>query len=201
MIEFDKCFVITLPARPTRYMRFKEKLVDSGFPFNVERFDGIVEQAPNWWGLSDGMWGCARSHRELWGRFLDNGDWSNVFIFEDDAFFVGNFMERLRALAVPDDWDMLYLGGRPVGETTPVAPGLVRCSNINLMHAYAINRKAIREIVSFFDSHRTPYPNDWRIGQLHSKMNAYLCLPNLVGQCAGASGTENSLFYQERIYV
>lgn len=200
MIEFDKCFVISLASRPTRYMRFKEKLVDSGFPFDVERFEGVVERAPDWWRLSDGMWGCARSHRILLGRMLDS-NWKNMLVFEDDAFFVGNFMERLRALKVPDDWDMLYLGGRPVGKITPIDSGLVRCANINLMHAYAINRKAIDGIVKFFDSHREPQANDWRLGALHPKINAYLCLPNLVGQCAGASGTEESLFYQERIYA
>ena len=106
MIEFDKCFVFSLAARPTRYMRFKEKLADSDFPFKVERFEGVVEKAPSWWRLADGTWGCARSHRELFGRMLDS-EWKNMLVFEDDAFFVANFMERLRALKVPDDWDLL----------------------------------------------------------------------------------------------
>lgn len=200
MVEFDKCFVISLASKPTRYIRFKEKLADSGFPFPVERFEGIVETPPSWWRLAAGMWGCASSHRALWQKLAES-DWKNIFIFEDDAFFVGNFMERLRALKVPDDWDMLYLGGRPVGKVTYVDSGLARCTNINLMHAYAVNRSVVERIVEFYDTHREPQANDWRIGELHPRMNAYLCLPNLVGQCAGASGTENALFYQERIYV
>lgn len=199
MIKFDKVFVITLESNPGRYKAFKKKLENIKFPQPHEKFYGIVENPPKWWRLSKGFWGCARSHRELWGR-LAGSDWNNMLVFEDDAFFVDNFLERYNELQVPDDWDMFYLGGQPVKPGEYVTNRIMRCDNINLMHAYAVNKKCAQRLVEFYDSKNVSIAQDWRIGQLHPNIKAYLCMPNLVGQIAGISGTAG-IYYQERIYI
>jgi len=70
---------------------------------------------PPWFGGTPGAWGCWRSHLELWERMLSD-DTTALAVFEDDVVTHAEPTERTRLadfLAhVPDDWDMVYLGGQ-----------------------------------------------------------------------------------------
>ena len=51
------------------------------------------------------------SHINVWKQFLQTNK-EQCIIFEDDALFVDNFVEKLKIglSNTPDDYDMLYIG-------------------------------------------------------------------------------------------
>src|SRR5262245_46044684 len=107
---------INLKRREERWKAFQERL-PGDWPFRkIVRFPAIDGRAcvpPPWWKESAGAWGCYRSHLRVVEDCLNN-DLESVLVLEDDAEFPPTFAadaaEFLRH--VPDDWDMLYLGGQ-----------------------------------------------------------------------------------------
>lgn len=72
-------------------------------------------------------------------------------ILEDDVCFAPNFPAAVGKFlrAVPDDWDQLMLGGQHVnrpGPPTLVKPGVVRCTDCERTHCYAIRGPFLRQL-------------------------------------------------------
>lgn len=124
MVSFKK-IVINLNRRPERLSDFFERYGGE----DVERFSGVdgVALFKNpplngeiyilWKGLNTrnpGMLGCWLSHLSLW-RLLAESETDAFVIFEDDAFFVDNFKNRLEKILIdinPTTMDLVYFGGR-----------------------------------------------------------------------------------------
>jgi GR25 family glycosyltransferase involved in LPS biosynthesis len=109
-----------------------------------------------------GWKGCATSHLGVMEKVKYD---PMGIVFEDDVRFLTN--DPCRAinkamLQLPDDWDMLYLGGSPQEEQVQYSSNLFYARNILCMHAYIINnnngcidyvlehRKEIAKIDAYF---------------------------------------------------
>jgi len=118
MIDFDRIVIVNLDRRPDRWLRIRANLRRIDWPFDrqperVAAFDGRDHPPPEGFGGTAGAWGCFRSHLAVCNAALRDGV-ESLLIFEDDALLLPDFDLRARRFldVVPDDWEMLYLGGR-----------------------------------------------------------------------------------------
>lgn len=142
MKGIDKIIVISLKRRSDRLNTFKEsvKSLTSFSLQDVEVFEAIdgyeLEPTPdiinlfknNNFNYRCGVVGCALSHYSLIKKIIENG-WQRTLIFEDDVSFLPNFDGLHGSLFdgcinkvienMPDDTDLLYLGGNPEAGSWP----------------------------------------------------------------------------------
>lgn len=197
---FDVVCCVTLRRRDDRWNDFKAR-IPADWPFRpVARFpgtDGKLCPPPAWWGESAGAWGCLRSHLRILEECLNNG-YQSVLIFEDDAVFPENFLEDTRMFLehVPEDWQMLYLGGQLLKDSfrppQKVNDWCYRPYNVNRTHAYAVRGTEMLTALykhlhaqDWFERHHI----DHHYGRLHQTGNYNVYVPPrwLVGQLEGAS--------------
>ena len=91
------------------------------------------------------------SHIKAVAHAIANGAKRPVF-FEDDIAFRDDANEILtKALEVlPDDWDVLYMGGHPCEKVERVSDNLVRVKRFSFAEAYAINGPALQPFHDFW---------------------------------------------------
>jgi GR25 family glycosyltransferase involved in LPS biosynthesis len=155
---------------------------------------------------------CAAAHRLAWREARRCGS-SSVLIFEDDVVLANGFRQKLETwlAAVPDDWQILYLGGVFLDPPELIAPEVLRVSGRTLdMHAYAVRTQAISALS------RVVAPLSWRskgtvesrtetighsilgekraldtaIPVLHASLPTYAPWPPLAWQTMGLSNNE-----------
>jgi len=152
--HFDRVVLINLKRRPDRLARVKAALKECRWPFKqpeiFEAVDGLISPPPAGWRASPGAWGCLQSHRQILSRAIADGV-KNILVLEDDACFAENFREDVEAFlaAVPEDWDQLMLGGQHLnhhGAPTKVKEGVVRCTDCERTHGYAIRGEFMRQL-------------------------------------------------------
>lgn len=106
------------------------------------------------------------SHIKAVAHAIADGAKRPVF-FEDDVVFRNDANEILtQALkALPEDWDVLYMGGHPCGEVERLSDNLVKVQRFSFAESYAINGHAL-----------VPYLDFWfdRIGQQHAMYDRIL---------------------------
>lgn len=114
----DKVYVINLEKDTERLETISSSLNRQNIEF--KRFNGVlgstvgedsrVTKACNSF-CTDGMKGCALSHRSIWENMIEN-DYKYIMILEDDAHIKSSFDTDLQLLwdDVPEDFDILYLG-------------------------------------------------------------------------------------------
>jgi hypothetical protein len=110
----------------------------------------------------------------------------SLLVFEDDATFCPNFTAELESFlgAVPNDWDMIYLGGQHV-----VPPerkeGCWIGRGIKKSHAYAVRGGPLRCLPAWLRIQKNHM--DVELSLLHPRFRVY-CPPLwLCGQTAGRS--------------
>ena len=122
--RISEAHVINLDRRRDRYEKF---LKNHDWAVNVERFSACegknMQLSPSLARLlapNDFMWkkaiaGCAMSHLKLWYDLVNEQPHiENYLIMEDDARFEKDWIKSIWSLAcekIPDDYDVLYLGG------------------------------------------------------------------------------------------
>lgn len=116
----DKVYVINLDKDVERLKKIDSALQEVGIEY--ERFSAVlgshVSTHPNLTPLccmfcTDGIKGCALSHRTIWEEAIHNG-YQSILVFEDDAIIPTDINERLRdaKTQIPSDWDVIYVGCR-----------------------------------------------------------------------------------------
>lgn len=199
---FENAWVISL-QNDDRLPRFYRQ--ETQFPFvnRIKVFnaiDGNNVEVPDWWAAGPAAYGCFRSHTELWKQALDDGA-ETLTVFEDDAcfrvFFEDVVSEALGKL--PDNWDMLYLGGQQVSDYRSLSRSLAKIKNVNRLHGYVINGSALdkiyHEIVEFRYWRSWHFPGDvqshidHQLGRLQENglINAYSVRPWVCYQGKGYS--------------
>lgn len=114
----DKVFVINLESQSERLTQFDAHM--SSNLIKYERFNAINgskvvhdERLSEYCNTfcTDGMKGCALSHRIIWEYMVEH-DLKNILIFEDDAMIDKNFDRDLQHIwnHLPRDYDIVYFG-------------------------------------------------------------------------------------------
>ena len=151
---FDRIAVISLPQRSDRRERLTANLQERGLAEVsdltwVEAVDGVRATIPAWWQSGPGAWGCRASQLAVLQAAQRDG-LETVLILEDDAHFHHRAQEWLGVMMslVPDDWDLLFLGGQHMVEPKPMAdPRLLKGRGITRTHAYAVHRRAFASLI------------------------------------------------------
>ncbi len=187
VFPFKVC--INLDRRPERWEAMKANFDRLGVR-SIERLaavDGESVIVPERFShLRPVDYACTLSHLTAVKRAFDAGHQS-VLIFEDDCLFdpaiEEKFPEYMRQ--VPEDWDMLFLGGYHFETPLPVSFNVVRALTTLTTHAYAVRQSIYSDFIELNEN--PPAIVDRNNTILQKKFNCYCCEPNLVGQLAGYS--------------
>lgn len=209
--------VITLRKRPDRGASFLSRFqtLTGRAPRIVYGFDGDRVPIPTGWQTSKGAFGCCLAHVAAQMRVLSDEEYSDddpLAFFEDDAVFCDGFLEKLETVAkfVPNDWEILYLGGELLltGRPKPVVVAAQDCVkltkpyNVNRLHAYVVKAKALPKIALRLLEYSTNAPKvqgpsgdetcfDYEVGRMQERgeLTVYAVAPWLVGQGGYGSDT------------
>jgi GR25 family glycosyltransferase involved in LPS biosynthesis len=212
---FERVYCINLESRPGRLERFKNRLkratgetIDNKTIFRFDAVDGnkltefdmptVMDGNERHWG--SGAEGCRRSHLGILTEARDLG-LDNILILEDDVIFRNRSSEPVyegfeNLLAgfmdnVPENWDMIYLGGNHWRGTGEQVSGMVHVINSLTTHAYAVRHTAYQLIITNAVQHNKPI--DLILAEeVQPHCNAYSSLPRIVGQEAGISDITKS---------
>ena len=164
----ERCYLVNLTRRSDRWEKIQRDIIPSWPLASIERWpaiDGRLAIPPTWWKAGKGAWGVYRSHTGIVEKCLNEGV-KSVLILEDDAALCDDFATKVELFlaAVPDDWDMIYLGGQLLRqEQQPprkINQHVYQAFNINRCHAMAVSAKGMPAV------YRWLYPAKW---QMHSK--------------------------------
>jgi GR25 family glycosyltransferase involved in LPS biosynthesis len=114
----DKVYVINLEKEKERLESFDKQMKKN--KINYERFNAVQgsnvlkdDRLTDYCNTfcTNGMKGCALSHRTIWDTMIKNG-YRNVMICEDDAMIPESFDTKFQIVyyQIPKDYDILYLG-------------------------------------------------------------------------------------------
>lgn len=194
---FDRIVVINLKRRPDRLAKFRNYVNQTDWPFQevevFEAVDGDKVGTSYKWKTGGGSYGCMRSHTRILEQALMD-DVQRILIFEDDAYFPrpDSFRDEItRFLSeVPSDWDALWIGGQHVNRNgarppKPVRQGIVRCSDAERTHCFALQGKVIRDLYRRWVSCEEHI--DWVCGPFLGNYNTYAPNPFIAGQDGGKS--------------
>ena len=215
MPGIDDAYVINLDRRADRLEKFRTTHSDvSGSVERWQATDGksikMTPELAKLFGSNDFFWkkavmGCAISHLGLWWKLLnEKPDIENFLIFEDDAKMVPGWQDTLHLSMshIPDDYDILYLGGilppnrpgfdkllQPVtkyyskimphqffGQPTPT-PYFHSCA-----YAYIISRKGAQKVIESIQEKSGYWTSaDHMLCTPCDKMNLYFLTPTIAG--------------------
>lgn len=147
-----------------------------------------VGSYPNFRRNPAAEFGCSLSHVKCVVRALADGARCPLFL-EDDVV-IGDADRIAEALAeLPQDWDVLYLGGHPRSDTRRHSANLVRVGTFSFAEAYVLNGKAVRPFLDFWLD-RVGQPAamyDLVLGEFAAQSNGFCVFPTVTAQPAGRS--------------
>jgi GR25 family glycosyltransferase involved in LPS biosynthesis len=90
-----------------------------------------------------------KSHQAVLEQAIADGV-EQLLVLEDDVCFADDFCPAIHKFLknVPDDWDQLMIGGQHLnfhGKPRLVKPGVIRCTDCQRMHCYAIRGEFLKK--------------------------------------------------------
>jgi len=195
---FDKIFCINLDRRPDRWDICLAEFAKYNWT-KFERFTAIDDP-------ENGNRGCTTSHKMLMDLIVENG-WKRTLVLEDDFKIIEKawghswkFHEKFNEMIalVPEDWDMLYLGGHYAA--TPISrinKHVVRHGGMFTTSSYAVTHEMAKTISNSIVHHNASGPIDsiyWHFASTH---NCYILQPRLMVQREGFSDLQNMVMNNE----
>lgn len=139
------------------------------------RVEGV--DMPSW-----GNHGCTEAHGKLLS-IIASGPWERVLVFEDDAKPVfDNTNERFSDMIteVPDDWDLLYLGGHYADKPKRrVSKHVIQCNRMHTTSSYGVTRRMAQKMHPVMHGGG---PVDCVFSGFTETHNAYILQPRLFVQ-------------------
>ncbi len=127
--------------------------------------------------------GCLLSHLEIIKQ-AKNENLTSILILEDDC----KFLREDRLPAVPDDWDMLYLGGNIDAVYDNTNPDWVKGA-IWTTHSYAISNSIFDLLITELEKYDKEVDKFYK-QHIHTKYNCYVLKNFLTTQKMGYSDIE-----------
>lgn len=196
--RFDKVFLINLDRRQDRLENFKKEVEK----FNLgefERFsayDGnsldLTKYSPH---VKPGVIGLLQSNLSII-REAKKKNYKKIAIIEDDCFFTEEVLNIENYFSVlPDNWDLLYMGGNHNTNWGYESPIQINDKIIKLHHTFTTHFVVINE--TMFDVIEnciinTEEPIDTLYCNLQKKYNVYSFTPAIAHQLEGFSDIENN---------
>lgn len=194
-------YVINLAHRTDRYSGvFDECIKNSIIPVRIDAVNGKGEFSylpEN--NLLKAHYGCAESHiKALEAAYGEQDEYS--LIMEDDCQFSVNFKEKLSEYAkqLPEDWDLLYLGGSLInasnykggslinnGAAEKFSDNLYKAKNVLTTHAYIVRNNSIPRLLDVIKSKRDRI--DILFCEFQKQAKCFIVYPELAWQRVGYS--------------
>lgn len=159
--------VLTLESRPDRLAAFMQRW-DTSYDIST-----VVTQKPHW-----------ESYRGIWQSLIED-----TLVLEDDAIFRPAWREILDATVanLPDDWDLLYLGGEHLFRPIDMGNGLAKCKFTFRTHAIYVRQASVERMLAL----TWPAMQHWDMRLAYAMksdgVHAYAMSPWVAGQAAGIS--------------
>ena len=226
---FSKIYCINLDNRPDRYKECSTEF--EKFEIVAERISGIDCKLTfnKQLNITAGAYGLLLTNIKIIEESIQN-EYKNVLIFEDDVIFNTNFQNIFtdKIAYLPDDWDMLYLGGSHVfskgkfnlitGDKNfsvtdknykTIKNELCKTTWTQTTHAVALNAKFLPILINSINENLTQpmgkeiYPIDRQYCNLQQVgYNAYTFLPSIALQRPSYSDIENVFIdYNKTIHL
>ena len=157
---------------------------------------------PGWWEAPADRWALTAALMTALDHAAAEG--KNLCWFEDDALFVDDFKARFNdfVAALPEDWDMAYLGGQLIAahlyplKESAASELIAESKNVHRFHAALFRKECIPRILTWFQEPYWAGPQtcDWRIGYLQMQDDFHTYIPRagwLCGQKGGVSQLDN----------
>lgn len=191
---FDKIYCINLDKRRDRWE--SASLEFDKFNLKVERVSGIegkslnLEFPPE---IKEGAVGCALS--QLFTiKLAKQNNLDNFLLLEDDISFSEDLNQNFFKIKeeIPEDWDMLYLGGQHFHgmNLQKITDHVYKCEYTLAAHSVAFKNTVYdRFIEKLVDITK---PCDVHYAESHKEINAYVIIPHLTWQRNSYSDIENT---------
>lgn len=157
--------VLTLAHRPDRLARF------------LARWDGPPPQVHT----------TTTAHGDSYRAVLA-GLTADTLVQEDDAILTPGWRDTLAAAldVLPDDWDLLYLGGEHLTPPVPISAGLLRCTHTLRTHAVYVRHTSVPRLLELPGT--GPHIDMMLADAMTTRaITAYAISPWVAGQAAGPS--------------
>ena len=193
---FDKVYCINLDRRPDRWDKVSKIFEVNGID-DVVRFSAVDGNQLNLEGIEHnktllkGELGILETHINLIKEAKEN-KYDTILVMEDDVYFTNKFNEFDQYMnSVPNDWDMVFIGGNHLYGNPPVS---VNEKIIKLNHTVAIHCIAIKHTI--FDAvievtKRRMKQIDGYYADLQKGYNSYSFTPNMALQYEDFSDIQN----------
>jgi GR25 family glycosyltransferase involved in LPS biosynthesis len=184
---FGVSFFINLDSRPDKCDQTCHEIVKHRL--GVMRYPAVDGGSVEYYGdLKPGVVGCFLSHKAIISLARENGI-ESVLILEDDVAFDDDLNEKFREWykEVPDNWDMLYLGGnhnvkRIIGK---ISEHVLRVTQTQTTHAYAVKNTVYDLILDRLET--LDKDVDVAYTDVQKQCNAFCFTPRLAWQRPGLS--------------
>ena len=162
---------------------------------------GSDVDTPDWWQSSPNRWSLVQNFIDILSE--DNDE--DIIIFEDDCIFVDDFETKYNEFmaAVPDDWDMIYLGAQHTVPPIKISDTVLKLTGSICGHAIIYRNSIKTQLADYFSAPNWGciHMSDQRRAETVASgmFKAYSPITSLCGQSAGASTLINK-YRGERWY-
>jgi hypothetical protein len=188
---FEKAIFVNCDHRTDRLAEFTEE--SAKFGIIAERFKGLVYGNPynlkcepgnfnvGVIGTIQTMYNAVKEAKELGLK--------NFLFFEDDAVFHPDFINLFDKFIqqVPEDWNLLYLGGQNVQTPVRITENINRVTRAYYVHAIGIHSRAYDFILELFKPAVITRNGDVILTDIQVAHPCYIFNPRLVYQRQGMS--------------
>lgn len=175
----DKIYCVNLDRRADRWGETQVEMKRLNLQNRVFRYsaiDGNEVGGKN--RLLPGEHGLILTHINILKEAIDKG-YSNILIFEDDVEFINDFENIDDYISkVPEDWDIIYLGGNHIRGPRKVNDRISRVTKTYTTHAMLINSKSFQRLINELSKFNA------QLDVIYTNLNLrlYTCMPSIATQ-------------------
>jgi len=176
--------VISLPSAKKRLSATVQAYKATGFEAEIQTVigvDGMKLKRTESITIPPGDYGCLLSHKKCIELAKEN-KWPCVLIIENDVTFIDGFSERLKKAMseLPENWDMLWLGGLPREQNEPYSESLDRMFGSWGTYGYVIRDTMYLTVLNILSQEKLIYSVDDYFGRIHGKHNSFRTRVNYI---------------------